>query len=385
MPPAPSQTPASLFAAHRRDLDALASESRRRRLIGQTGADFSSNDYLGLSSSPELRRAVADALDSGIPVGSGGSRLLRGNHAEHEALETAAARHYHSEAALYFPTGFIANAAFFATVPQRGDLILYDAYIHASVHDGMRQSRADRRPARHNDIADFEFQIRQWRAEGGTGTIWISVESLYSMDGDFAPLDDLASLADRHDAILVIDEAHGTGVYGPHGIGLAHQLAGRPNLITLHTCGKALGCEGALLCAPKIICDFIINRGRPFIFSTAPSPLMAYAVRAALDIVANQPERQARLQSHVAHARSRLTALGLETSPSQIMPVILGDNARTMALAASLQAAGFDIRGIRPPTVPQGTARLRLAITLNVDDQIINAAIDHLAAAMEEA
>lgn len=377
------QTPAPFFAAHQADLDALTSESRRRRLIPQAGADFSSNDYLGLSNSPDLRAAVAQALGEGVPVGSGGSRLLRGNHAEHEALEIAAAEHYRSEAALYFPTGFIANAAFFATVPQRGDLILYDHYIHASVHDGMRQSRAECRPARHNDVADFEAQITAYRATSGTGTIWIAVESLYSMDGDFAPLDDLAALADRHDAILVIDEAHGTGVYGPNGIGLAHKLAGRPNLITLHTCGKALGCEGALLCAPKIICDFIVNRGRPFIFSTAPSPLMARAVRAALDLVTAQPERQTRLAAQVAHAKSRLTALGFETSPSQIIPIIIGDNARTMALASSLQEAGFDVRGIRPPTVPHGTARLRLAITLNVDEKQIDAVINHLAAEME--
>lgn len=371
------------FTAQEADLANLARDDRRRRLIPQAGADFSSNDYLGLSSSDELRAAVAQALAEGVPVGSGGSRLLRGNHAEHEALEAAAARHYRSEAALYFPTGFIANAAFFATVPQRGDLILYDNYIHASVHDGMRQSRAACRPARHNDVNDFEAQIQAWRSDGGTGTIWIAVESLYSMDGDFAPLEQLAEVADRHDAIFIIDEAHGTGVYGPHGMGLAHNLAGRPNIITLHTCGKALGTEGALLCAPKIICDFIVNRGRPFIFSTAPSPIMARTVRAALEIVANQPERQARLAAQVAHAKARLTALGLETSPSQIIPIIIGDNGRTMALATSLQAAGFDVRGIRPPTVPQGTARLRLAITLNVTEKQIDAVMDHLAAEME--
>lgn len=378
-----SDKPTAYFAAQHADLANLARDDRRRRLIPQAGVDFSSNDYLGLANSPELRGAVAEALSQGVPVGSGGSRLLRGNHAEHEALEAAAAAHYRSEAALYFATGFIANSAFFATVPQRGDLILYDDYIHASVHDGMRQSRATCRAARHNDASDFEAQIRKWRGEGGTGTIWIAVESLYSMDGDFAPLNELADVADRHDAIFIIDEAHGTGVYGPHGMGLAHSLAGRPNIITLHTCGKALGTEGALLCAPKVICDFIVNRGRPFIFSTAPSPLMARTVHAALEIVANQPERQARLTAQVAHAKQRLNALGLETSPSQIIPIIIGDNGRTMALAESLQGAGFDVRGIRPPTVPQGTARLRLAITLNVTEKQIDAVMDHLAAEME--
>lgn len=375
----------AFYRAHHADLVALADDNRLRRLIPRAGVDFSSNDYLGLSGSQELRSAVAAAIANGLDIGSGGSRLLRGNHAEHEALEAYAAAHYRSEAALYFPTGFIANAAFFATVPQRGDLIVYDDMIHASVHDGMRQSRAERRPARHNDVHDFEAQIRAYRASGGTATIWIAVESLYSMDGDFAPLDDLAALADRHDAILVIDEAHGTGVYGPQGIGLSHALLPRDNIITLHTCGKALGCEGALLCAPRVICDFIVNRGRPFIFSTAPSPLMAHAVRTALSTVASSNARQNRLSALVRYAETRLAALGLPASGSQILPIIIGDNGRTMALAASLQQAGFDVRGIRPPTVPHGTARLRLAITLNVDEKNIDAVTDHLAATMETA
>lgn len=373
-----------LYSAQHADLAALADDNRLRRLIPRAGVDFSSNDYLGLSGSDALRSAVADAIASGVPIGSGGSRLLRGNHAEHEALEIAAAHHYRSEAALFFPTGFAANAAFFATVPQRGDLILYDHAIHASVHDGLKLTRAETRPARHNDVTDFSAQIHAWRTSGGTGTIWIAVESLYSMDGDMAPLADLAALADQRDAILIIDEAHSTGVYGPQGIGLSHALLPRDNIITLHTCGKALGCEGALLCAPRVICDFIVNRGRPFIFSTAPSPLMARAVRAALDIVASSDDRQNRLAALVRHAESRLAALGLPASGSQILPVIIGDNGRTMALAASLQAAGFDVRGIRPPTVPHGTARLRLAITLNVDEKNIDAVTNHLAATMED-
>ena len=377
--------PNAPFDTHRRDLAALAGESRRRTLAPRAGRDFASNDYLGLADSDALRAALAAGIERGLPAGSGGSRLLRGNHPEHEALEAHAARHYGSEAALFFATGFAANAALFATLPQRGDLIVHDTLIHASAHDGMKLGRAGHVAAAHNDAQAFEDIITRWRTGGGAGTPWIAVESLYSMDGDRAPLADLAAVADRHDAILVVDEAHATGVFGPGGAGLAHGLARRDNLVTLHTCGKALGTEGALLCAPAVACDFLVNRGRPFIFSTAPSPLSAWLVRQAIEIVANEPERQARLHALVRHAAERLVPLGIPASGTQILPVIIGDNERTMRIAGNLQGAGFDIRGIRPPTVAEGTARLRLAITLNVDEANIDDMADALAYAMAAA
>ncbi|PZQ20636.1 MAG: 8-amino-7-oxononanoate synthase [Sphingopyxis macrogoltabida] len=373
------------FTAHRADLAALAADDRRRALVPRAGIDFASNDYLGMADSYALNEALAQGVARGIPVGSGGSRLLRGNHPEHEALEDHAARHYGSGAALYFSTGFAANAALFATLPQRGDLIVHDEYVHASAHDGMKLARADRLPVRHNDAQAFEDAIRRWRQGGGRGTPWIAVESLYSMDGDRAPLADLAAIADRLDAVLVVDEAHATGVYGPTGQGLAYALGARDNLITLHTCGKALGCEGALLCGPAIMHDFLINRGRPFIFSTAPSPLMAWVVRRALEIVADQPERPAALHALVRRAEARLAPLGIAASGSQILPIVIGDNGRTMRIAAALQAAGFDIRGIRPPTVPPGGARLRVAITLNVSERDVDAMTAALADAMAAA
>ena len=375
------------FTAHRADLDALAVQSSRRALAPRTGRDFASNDYLGLANSDALRAALTAGIARGLPAGSGGSRLLRGNHPEHEALEAHAARHYGSEAALFFSSGFAANTALFAALPQRGDLVVHDELIHASAHDGMKLGRAGTVAAAHNDAQAFDDIITRWRAGGGGGggTPWIAVESLYSMDGDRAPLAQLAAVADRHDAVLVVDEAHATGVFGPGGAGLAHALPRRDNLITIHTCGKALGCEGALLCAPAVACDFIVNRGRPFIFSTAPSPLMAWLVRQAIEIVANEPERQARLHAVVRHAAERLVPLGIPASGTQLLPVIIGDNQRTMRIAGALREAGFDIRGIRPPTVPQGTARLRIAITLNVDEADIDAMADALAQAMAKA
>src|SRR6478735_2866168 len=353
------------------DLHALAGRGRLRALRGRTGIDFSSNDYLGLAESGELRQAAGDALARGVPIGSGGSRLLRGNHPEHEALEREAAAYFGAESALYFGGGYVANFAIFSTLPQRGDLVVHDELIHASVHEGVRRGRADSVGVPHNNIDAFESAIARWRAAGGKGRPWLSVESLYSMDGDSPNLVELFAVADRHDAMVVIDEAHATGVLGPEGRGLAAPFEGRDNVITLHTCGKALGTVGGFILAPKIIRDFLINRSRPFIFATAPSPLIAAVTRAALEISRN-PERRERLGHLVRFAGSELRRrCNVEPSGSHILPVIVGADQATVALADSLQRKGFDVRAIRPPTVPGGIARLRIALTLNVDKAIV--------------
>ena len=329
-----------------RQLAALDARGRLRRLMPRAGRDFASNDYLGLAADPIIAGAVADAIARGVPVGSGGSRLLRGNAPEHEGLEAKAADFFRTQASLFVANGYVGNLALFGTLPQRGDLIVADELIHASAHDGIRMSKAAAVFARHNDVQSFSDLITAFRTEGGKGRIWIAVETLYSMDGDLAPLADLAKLAAKHHGMLLLDEAHGTGVFGPGGRGLSAGLDGLHNVVTLHTCGKAMGVEGALICGPRLHIDYLINRARAFIFSTAPSPLMVVAVSAALEAIC--------------------APLGLPTPRSQIVPVILGTDARTMAAAAALQDAGFDVRGIRPPTVPPGTSRLRLSLTLNV-------------------
>jgi 8-amino-7-oxononanoate synthase len=377
-----------------------------------------------------------------VPLGAGGSRLLRGNHPEHIALEEEAAAFFGAESALYFATGFAANYALFAGLPQRGDLVVHDALIHASAHDGMRAGRAELAEAAHNDADAFEDKIRVWRAAGGKGRPWIAVESLYSMDGDRAPLGDLATIAARHDGILVIDEAHATGVYGPDGRGLGAWLEGgtdgigktaaggitnegttphpvplpmgegtlaqrlqhrplshgeragvrgcaldhdaHPSVISLHTCGKALGSAGALLCGPRVFRDFLINYSRPFIFSTAPSPLTAAAVRAALRLCKDQPERRERLLAMIGTANAAIESrCGVSPSGSQIQPVIVGADTRATTLAAAMRAHGYDIRAIRPPTVPEGTARLRIALTLNTSAGVVLDMIEALRVELE--
>jgi 8-amino-7-oxononanoate synthase len=364
--------------AQRADLDRLAAIGRLRVLAPDHGVDFASNDYLGLAASGVLAEAARTALDRGVAVGSGGSRLLRGNRAEHEALEAEAAAFFGTEAALFFSTGYAANSALLATLPQRGDLVLADELIHASMHEGLRLTRAEHRLVPHGDLDACEAALRGWKG----GQAWIAVESLYSMDGDFARLTELAALAERYGAMLLVDEAHGTGVFGPEGRGLVAALPARENVISLHTCGKALGAEGALLCGPTPMREFLVNRARGFIFSTAPSPLTAAVVRAALETVASGEDLRRGLRARIELARDLLEPLGAQCHGSPIVPLVLGEDQRTMKVAARLQAAGYDVRGIRPPTVPEGTSRLRIVITLNATESDIRGLAAALRAAL---
>jgi 8-amino-7-oxononanoate synthase len=371
------------FADLEADLDRLSALGRRRSLECLGGLDFTSNDYLGLANSSELRTAASEALSRHVPVGSGGSRLLRGNHPEHVALEQTAAAFFGAESALYFGSGYAANLTLFATAPQRGDAVIHDEWIHASVHDGMRRGRAETIAARHNDLQSIDDEILRWRAAGGRGRVWIAVESLYSMDGDGPNLAELDALANRRDAVLIIDEAHATGVLGPQGRGRAAFLEGRDNVVTVHTCGKAIGTAGAFICAPRVLTDFLVNRGRAFIFATAPSPLVAAVTRAAIKLCEHSDARRGRLRGFVElAARELLRHGGLAASGSHILPIMIGQDRAAAELAARLRSCGYDVRAIRPPTVPDGTARLRIALTLNVDEAAIEGLFQTLAVQM---
>jgi 8-amino-7-oxononanoate synthase len=373
------------FPRHARALESLTTRGRRRVLAPRAGNDFASNDYLGLAESRLMRNAARAALDRGVPVGAGGSRLLRGNAPEHEALEAEAAAFFGAERALFMGGGFVANTALFATLPLHGDLVLHDELIHASAHDGMRLGRAETRSFPHNDVTGAKAAIAAWRAEGGEGQVWIAVESVYSMDGDFAPVAELMSLAEAEGAVLVVDEAHATGLWGPGGRGRSHDFADRSNLLSLHTCGKGLGVSGALICGHGDLIDTLVNKARGFIFATAPSPLNAALVRAALAELDRDPDLSRRAVEHVQHAHGLAQRLcGLSGFDTQILPVILGDDKRALAAAAALQARGHDIRAIRPPTVPRGTSRLRISITLNVDSATLGTMFRDLADVLSE-
>jgi 8-amino-7-oxononanoate synthase len=342
-----------------------------------------------LSRHPALAEAAREAIAEGEMFGAAGSRLLRGHHPGHAELEAFAAGFFGAEKALYMSTGFVANYTLFTALAQRGDAIVFDEWIHASAKEGIHASHARRYKARHNDVASFAEAA--WRAKRrGARQVWITVESVYSMDGDLAPLSELTALAEEMDAILVVDEAHATGIFGPRGRGLSEGCEGE-RLITLHTCGKALGCAGALVCGPAVVIDYLVNTARPFIYSTAPPPLVAAVVHRALELVDEEPWRRDRLRERTAFARTRLRGVLGPAQPfpdSQILPVVLGGAERAVTAAAALQRAGYDVRAIRPPTVPAGTSRLRLTINaLHSDDEIAGLAdtLGRTLAAMSEA
>ena len=372
----------SLLTQHQGLLSALADRGRLRTRQPVAGVDFASNDYLGLARSGLLRDIAGAALARGVAPGAGAARLLRGNDAEFVSLETEAAQHFGSGAALYLANGYVANLAIFSALPQARDLVVHDALIHASAIDGLRLSAAETRPFAHNDVQVAADQIADWRSAGGRGHVWIAIESLYSMEGDLSPLADFHALAEQTDAFLIVDEAHATGIWGPGGRGLSAPWAGQERLVTLHTCGKALGASGALICAAATLCEVLVNRARGFVYSTAPSPLMAALVRGVLTHLAQDDSRRLALQARVARAGALAAHHGLVASGTQILPIPVGEDHRTMALAAEMQRQGFDIRGIRAPTVPKGTERLRLSLTLNPDDTQIDEFFAALAATL---
>lgn len=365
----------------------LAAKGRLRELRLPAGLDFSSNDYLGLADHPAIRRRLRDALDDGLALGAGGSRLLRGNTSWHEQAEQAVAAFKGAPAALMFNSGYDANVGVITTLTGAGDRLFADALVHASMIDGMRQSKAARHTFRHNDLDHLQQLLAADHATHPSGgRRFILIESLYSMDGDVAPLRAMAELAARYDADLIVDEAHATGVFGPAGRGLA-AAAGVAHvpLVTLHTCGKAWSSFGAFVTCSEAVKQRLINRCRNFIFTTAMPPWVAVHWLAVLEVLQRESDRAEKVLALAAAFRARFAGrLAMGESESQIVPVILGSDPRACFYAARLQAAGFDIRAVRPPTVPRGTARLRLAFNAKLSTADVVRLGDALEAIMRE-
>ncbi len=361
------------------ELASLEANSQLRNLEILPDLNFSSNDYLGLSVDPRLRAALAEALATGSPVGSTGSRLLSGHAAVWEELESQFAQFTGAEAALYFSSGYAANVGLFSAVLRPDDIVFSDSANHASIIDGIRLSGARKVIFPHLDLNILEDELRESRA--GAGQRFIAVESVFSMGGDRAPLADLIALADRYGADLMVDEAHATGVFGPQGRGLvAAADADGAVFAAVHTCGKALAGMGAFVSGSKTLKQFLINRARTFIFSTALPPYLAAQMRAAVSIVASADAERERLADLSAHLRTHLREAGFDAaqSDSQIVPVILGTNERALQFAARLQQQGFAVRAIRPPTVPVGSARLRLSLTVRHSREMLDRLVDAL-------
>ena len=354
-----------------------------RTLRPPTGIDFSSNDYLGLAGHPLLKRAMIGAVEQ-HGCGSTGSRLLRGEREAFSAVERKFAAFKHTERALYFSSGYLANLAVLTTLPEDGDVIFSDERNHASLIDGVRLSKANRVVFPH---ANPDELARLVRGRPKSGQAFVVTESLFSMDGDFAPLAEYAALCRSAGASLIVDEAHAVGIYGDSGSGLIEMAGvGDDVLVSINTAGKALGVGGAFAAGPRWAIDYLVQRARPFVFSTAPPPALADALDASLTVVATEPGRRERLATRVRLVRDRLSRAGLAISAaeSQIIPILIGDNDRAVAAARALQADGFDVRAIRPPTVPPGTARLRVSVNAGLSDDAIERFGVSLAAALKE-
>lgn len=348
------------------ELADLEAKGLRRRLEQPSGIDLSSNDYLGLSSHPELARRLAEALArmarEGEAPGAPGSRLLRGNRPRHGRLEQRLARYKGCEAALLFPSGYQANVGMLSALIGPRDRAISDEANHASIIDGMRLSRCHKVIVPHLDAEAVERALAEPFPGGRT---FLVTESLYSMDGDIAPLADYASLCEEHGAALVIDDAHATGLYGERGSGLAEHFGVEHRAVAItSTFGKALGLGGAFVAGPRPVIDYLVNRCRSFVFSTAQPPLALVGLESALDLAEAEPERRSRVLDLATGLRTLLRERGLDCrgEGGPIVPVVLGEVERALEVARRLRAQGFDVRAIRPPTVPDGTARLRLSV-----------------------
>ena len=328
---------------------------------GREVINFSSNNYLGLANHPALREAAKEAIDR-YGCGSGASRLISGNMNLHEELERKIADLKGTEAALVFNSGFQANTGIIPVLVGEGDIVLSDALNHASIIDGCRLSRAKTVVYGHGDLNGLQQGLKH--SPPGRRML-IVTESLFSMDGDEAPLTDIVSLAEEHGAMVMVDEAHATGVYEPNGAGLIAKLGlGDRVLIQMGTLGKALGGFGAYVAGSKSLRQLLINRCRSFIFTTALPPAVMAMGLAAIDLVKREPERRQALWNNCERLRTGLKELGysLGNSPSQILPLIVGDATQCMRLSRDLLDRGIFAHGIRPPTVPQGTSRLRITL-----------------------
>ncbi|AXE30095.1 8-amino-7-oxononanoate synthase [Chromobacterium phragmitis] len=339
---------------------------------GQHYLSFASNDYLGLADHPALVRALREGADR-WGAGSGASHLLTGHSLAHQQAEEALARFVGREAALLFGSGYAANLAVITSLVGRGDAVFADKLNHASLNDGCLLSRADFQRFRHNDVE----HLAQLLADSKAPTKLIAVDAVYSMDGDQAPLPALLELAERFDAWLYVDDAHGFGVLGDgRGSAAAHGLRSE-RLIYMATLGKAAGLAGAFVAGSQPLMDWLVNKARTYIFTTAQPPALAAAVETSLRLIAEGGERRERLRQLAALCRQRLEGspyAGDSTTP--IQPFLVGSDERTVRLAAMLRDRGYWVPAIRPPTVPENGGRLRISLSANHELSQLDALLD---------
>ena len=342
-------------------LDRRKTEGRLRRLTTPAAlVDFCSNDYLGLSRSDALQREILKYSQSSIaPLGSTGSRLVTGNSEQYENLEEMLAKFHLASSALIFNSGYDANVGLFSAVAERSDTILFDELSHASVRDGVRLSFAKSYSFRHNDLNDLELKLKNAK-----GNIFIAIESVYSMDGDLSPLNEICILAGKYSANLIVDEAHSTGVFGPQGEGLVCELGLQDKVFArVHTFGKALGTHGAVVLGPKVLREYLINFSRPFIYSTALPPHSLVAIEQAYKYLIQTPRLKKNLFQNLSLFHELASDIdGIKMQPGAIQVLIAPGNENAKSRAIKLMAAGLDVRAILSPTVAKGQERLRICM-----------------------
>lgn len=328
--------------------------------------DFSSNDYLGLARSEELKQLIFENYrEKGHFNGSTGSRLITGNSELTEETEQKLAKIFNSECALVFNSGYMANLALFSSLPQKGDTVIYDELSHACIKEGCRLNLATNWSFKHNNLLDLKNKIE--RAEGN---IYVACESIYSMDGDLAPLPELADLCESTGAHLIVDEAHSTGVYGLGGSGLVNDLRLRNKVLAvIYTFGKGMGIHGACISCNRTIKEYIINFSRPFIYTTAPSDFELISTNSAFDYLSHRPSLSLNLENKQTIFNELLPEYA---TPSAIKAVVIGGNQKTQEIALKVQNEGFDVRPILSPTVKEGTERLRICLHSYNSEQEIN-------------
>jgi 8-amino-7-oxononanoate synthase len=336
--------------------------------------DFASNDYLGFSNSKSIFEATHQYLleHNQIQNGATGSRLLSGNHPVYEAAEAFIAHFHQSSSALIFNSGYDANVGFFSAVPQKGDLILYDELCHASIRDGIQLSNAKAYKFQHNDLEDLERLL----IRNSGKTIYIVTESVFSMDGDTPNLEELVQLAEKHDAYMVVDEAHALGVLGDKGEGLVQSLHLQYTVFArIMTFGKGLGCHGAAILGSEELKNYLVNFARSFIYTTGLSPHSVATILMAYQQLEKATYSQQQLKNNIAHFNQEKNRLSLKPlfvfSKSAIQSAIIPGNERVKSIAHQLQSKGFDVKPILSPTVPEGQERLRFCLhSFNSEDEI---------------
>lgn len=331
------------------------------RVLGEHRLAFASNDYLGLANDPRLVAAVATKA-AHWGVGAGASHLVSGHLALHEALESRLAAFVGCDRALYFSSGYMANTGIIPAMLGRGDAVFADRLNHASLVDGALLSRAELHRYPHNDLATLDTLLKR---HPGRNRL-IATDAVFSMDGDIAPLPDLLALARRHQAWLLVDDAHGFGVLGPQGRGsVVHFGLADERILYMGTLGKAAGVGGAFVAGHAIVVEWLLQKARTYTFTTASSPLLAGALLASIDAIEDGDDLRARLFALIRQFRAELDLKRWRLSPSKtpIQPVVIGSNAEALAVSAALDREGLWVPAIRPPTVPQGSARLRVSLT----------------------